>query len=326
MDLGHGLREIGRHGMDAEWWRKRFLTHVVSRYYEATGAGGTVPVVAEDWDTLIVLDACRYDLFEALYRDYDLSGSLEKRTAMGTGTPAFLRANFAGGTFHDTVYVTANPYVATELDEAQFHAVESIWRDGWDDDLQTVRPETVATRALTAAERYPDKRLVVHFLQPHAPFIGERRLGERESFAIRRVALGETGATRRGATPFERLARGELSRETVWNAYADNLAVAMPVLERLLDSLPGRTAVTADHGNAFGERAEPFSIRVYGHPLGVMIPALTDVPWFVSDNGERRAIRAAAPTETRTDADERSDGPSRSGRSDDRLRALGYLE
>ena len=42
-------------------------------------------IFAEEWDTLIVLDACRYDFFEKVYRDY-LSGTLEKRVSPGSCT------------------------------------------------------------------------------------------------------------------------------------------------------------------------------------------------------------------------------------------------
>lgn len=331
MDPRYALREIGRHWRDRQWWRKRFLTHVVSRYYAHTHRE-TTPVVFEDWDNLLVLDACRYDLFAEVLAEHPLPGTLSSRRSLESGTPGFLSENFGGGTFHDTVYVTANPYVNTDLNESQFHAVEAVWRDGWAEDLQTVRPETVAERALTASECHPSKRLIVHFMQPHAPFIGENRLGERETFAIRETALGRDGATRYQPTPFERLGDGELTHEAVWTAYRDNLAVALPAVEELLTTLSGRTVVTSDHGNALGEVARPFPIRVYGHPLGILIPALTTVPWLVSDNGERKTVRADAPGECE-EANDEADSETGTGerdrvdeRTEERLRMLGYTE
>jgi hypothetical protein len=325
MGLRYAVREVERHGTDKQWWRKRFLTHVVSKYYTALADHDPTPVIAADWDNLLVLDACRYDLFAEVLEGHPLPGELSVRTATDSGTPGFLESNFGTGTFHDTVYVTANPYVDTELDDRRFHAVDAVWRDGWDDELRTVRPETMAERTIAAAESYPEKRIIAHFLQPHAPFVGETRLGERKEFAIRQVALDEPepDPRTRVRTPFERLEAGELTREKVWRAYRDNLKLALPAIEELLASLPGRTAVTSDHGNAFGEFASPFPIRVYGHPLGVLVPALTDVPWFVSTNGERKAIRAAPPIDDRPEPDDRAEPEDRSA---DRLRALGYVE
>lgn len=315
MNPRDALREIRKHGRDRTWWRKRFLTHVAGRYFRAVGGGGT-PVTAQDWDNLVVLDACRYDLFSEAMEDHPLSGTLSKRRSVETGTPGFLAENFAGDTFHDVVYVTGNPYVNTELPDDTFHHVDAVWRDGWDEELQTVRPDVMAERALAAAEAFPKKRLIVHFMQPHAPFIGERQVGDRDTFAIRETALGND-AGKRNPTPFELLDMGRTTTEEVWGAYLDNLTVALPAVEELLTTLRGRTAVTSDHGNAMGEFAWPFPVRVYGHPLGVAIPALTQVPWHVYENGDRKTVTADPPRR----ADDEVDADT-----EDRLRMLGYAE
>mgnify|MGYP006926912527 CR=1 FL=1 len=88
----------------------------------------------------------------------------------------------------------------------------------------------------------------------------------------------------------------------------------MPSVADLLKSLEGLTVVTADHGNALGEFAKPFPIRVYGHPLGILIPALVNVPWHVYQNGRRNQV-SAEPPESSTDTNMTND---------DRLRMLGY--
>jgi hypothetical protein len=317
MPIRSALGEIRQHWRDTQWWRKRFLTHVVSRYFDVVGHDGT-PLIEEDWDNLLLLDACRYDLFEEALAEYSLDGTLSKRTSIETGTPGYLAENFGDGQFHDIVYVTANPYVNTKLADDTFHAVDPVWDDSWDDDLQTVLPETMADRALAAAEKYPDKRLLVHFNQPHAPFVGEHRLDGKKVNAIREVALGNDrpDARDRLRTPFEQLGAGERTYDEVWTAYRSNLLRAFPAVERLLDELSGLTAVTSDHGNALGERAWPFPLRVYGHPLGIPIPALTEVPWLVSQNGDRKDVTVEAPSETGDITEE----------TEQRLRMLGYAE
>lgn len=321
MDVGYALREIREHGRDTQWWRKRFLTHVVSRYYDAFPPERT-RIVDLDWDNLLLLDACRYDLFAEVLETHGLPGELSLRKSSESGTPGYLEQNFEGETFHDIVYVTANPYVNTNLPDETFHEVVPVWRDGWDETEQTVRPETMLDAALNANERFPDKRLVVHFNQPHVPFIGDVRLGERKVSAIRRQALGEDhfDARERNRTPFEMLGAGEVSHDEVWAAYRSNLELALPAVENLLEELPGRNVVTADHGNALGEWAKPFPIRVYGHPLGILIPALIDVPWLAYENGERKTIREEPPQVTGTGDESVDEGTK------DRLRMLGYAE
>jgi len=54
---------------------------------------------------------------------------------------------------------------------------------------------------MKVAEDYPNKRIIIHFLQPHTPFVGDVTLGQRNTFAIREQALGDTDATTRHRTP-----------------------------------------------------------------------------------------------------------------------------
>ena len=103
----------------------------------------SVDVFAEDWDNLLVLDACRYDMFE---RYADLPGRLEYRDTRGTSTTEFLKANFAGRDLRDTVYVTANPqlYYNREEIDADLHRVMDVWQEeGWNDEYGTVLLETI---------------------------------------------------------------------------------------------------------------------------------------------------------------------------------------
>ena len=314
--LRYAISEIKKHGLDRTWWRRRFLTHVISRYYEFVGNRGP-PVTDLDWDNLLVLDACRYDLFAEAFDEADLPGTLQKRRSVDSATPGFLERTFGKGTHHDTVYVTANPYVHLLLDDSTFHEVINVWEENWDDEHDTVFPGALAERALSVAERYPNKRLIVHFIQPHYPFVGDIRLDKTGDFTIREHAQGNDEAVSESLTPFERLERGELDYDTVWEAYRSNLELALPAVRQLMCELHGKTAVTADHGNALGERASPFPIRVYGHPVGITIPALTEVPWLEHKQGGRKSITSEAPDTENTDIDTETE---------ERLKMLGYAE
>jgi hypothetical protein len=314
MKLTYAFSEILKHGTDQTWWRSRLLSRVVSRYYTIHKNPGTW-LIDEDWDNAIVLDACRYDLFEEVYSTLDSKGELGKRTSRESATPGFLHQNFDDGMFHDLVYVSANPYISTELDVSQFHDVVHVWKDGWNDDLGTVTPETMCEATLEAASNYPKKRIISHFIQPHTPFIGEHRLGKRDHFTIRDRALGDESTVRQTRTPFERLETGDVTYEEVWRAYRSNLERALPPTADLLDSLDGKTVVTSDHGNAMGEHATPFPIRVYGHPMGIHIPALTHVPYFEGMWERRKSITAEAPVESE----------SEDGDVQERLQSLGYV-
>ena len=279
-----------------------------------------VDVMDEAWDNLLILDACRYDMFAA---QASLPGSLERRISRGSHTREFLAGNFGGRNLFDTVYVTASPQLhrwSEEID-ARFHHVIDVWRaDGWDDDHGTVLPETVNEYARAAHERFPDKRLIVHYLQPHYPFI------DAESTLNARTFGADGGG---GADVWGELMRGTLdvSAGDVWGAYRRNLDRVLPAVAALLEELPGLTVVTSDHGNMVGERARPVPIREWGHPPGIHTPELVEVPWLVYDEGRRKQVVWEEPDhEVRVESTGDDETAEPAGTVQDRLEQLGYVE
>lgn len=290
-----------------------FLRYANRLYYQRLGLRkyntDGICIFDEDWDNLIILDACRYDMFA---RRSNLPGRLEHRRSRGSATTEFLRANINGQDLRDTVYVTANPqlYQNQETIRASFHDVIHIWQEeGWDEEYGTVLPETVTEYATRAAREYPNKRLLVHYMQPHYPFIGSQTTFDKGHLV---------GVERENI--WNQLLLGDLDveKEEVWQIYEGNLDRALPHIETLMHELEGKTVITADHGNLVGERSFPLPIREWGHPRGMYIAELITVPWLVFENGPRRDIRI-----------EESITRSETVNEDvvaDRLRDLGYVE
>lgn len=304
--------------------RPRLAAREVNRLYHRRGyrrayntAG--VDVFAEDWDALVILDACRYDMFCA---HNALDGHLESRTSRGSSTVEFLRGNVAGRDLTDTVYVTANPQLRhhwNDLDP-RFHRVVDVWRaDGWDETYRTVLPETTTRYAREAAERFPRKRLVVHYVQPHYPFLTTETTFDKGDLH----AADGTG----GRDFWGRIVEGDLdvSREEVWSLSVANLRRALDSVADFLETFDGRVVVTSDHGNAMGERVRPVPVREWGHPRGIYAPELVRVPWLVREGTTRREVTADPPAEV---DHERGERPASDGADvvADRLRHLGYAE
>jgi len=281
------------------------------RFYDKTG----VQVMDEDWDVLLLLDGCRYDMFA---ERVDLPGRLERRTSAASQSWEFMTEHFVGRTLHDTVYVSANPYTS-RLDDDVFHAVVELFDEGWDETHETVMPETVVEATLAADERFPDKRLLVHFMQPHIPFIGERgRALQHTGLAHQDLDVTDgDGETRYPVWGNLRYGFTDLGRAAVWDAYCENLDVVVPYVRDLLARVPGKTVVTSDHGNLVGERLWPIPVRGYGHPAGVRAPSLVDVPWQVVPDDRRRDVRVDTPVARDRTADETVT---------DRLSKLGYTD
>ncbi len=144
-----------------------YHTRMDRREYNTEG----INIFAEDWDNLVILDACRDDQFRVTNT---LAGEVETKISRGSNTSEFLKANCNGHDLRDTVYVTASPiyYYHRDAIDAEFHEVVNVWNEeGWHEDVKTVLPETTTEYALDAADEYPDKRLLVHYIQPHYPFI-----------------------------------------------------------------------------------------------------------------------------------------------------------
>jgi hypothetical protein len=288
-----------------------YYTHLHRRAYNPSG----VDIVAADWDNLYILDACRYDAFAARS---DLPGRLERRQSRGSMTAEFLQGNFNGRDLTDTVYVTATPMFYWNRNrgdvDATFHAEINVWQDeGWDDEFHTVRPETMAERAKQAAEEYPNKRLLVHFIQPHFPAIGPTGQDYPQLNSLQVWDAIDTGDL-------------NLPDRVYRKAFAENLDAVLPHVRELMEAIEGKTVVTADHGQMLGERSFPIPFREYGHPPGIHTDELLTVPWLVHTEGPRREI-VAEESETPVHGDET--GPQDKTVENevvaDRLEDLGYL-
>ena len=251
-------------------------------------------VLSEDWDQLIILDDCRFDTFEREFRRRNLPGKLESRLSLGSWTGEFLVRNFPGR-YDDIVFVTANPFVDRYLN-GKFHRIISVWKTYWDERYQTVLPGAVYRATLRVAEEYPDKRLIVHFLQPHHPYIALNFNDRTMSLIRESIGKGNLQLDTINNEPPNELylspIYGEFPlKKLIW-AYEENLRIAIPYVELLLHKLRGKTIVTADHGELFGEPVTSLlPIKVYGHGVGRNLN-LIRVPWWAIKDEDRDHLRS----------------------------------
>ncbi|MXR51711.1 hypothetical protein GRX03_08860 [Halovenus sp. WSH3] len=146
-----------------------------------------------EWDYCLVLDSCRYDVFESVYDEY-LDGSLERRESIGSSTPEWAYRTFTGS--HDIAYFSGNPFINSlgiPLSELKWGAscdydwtatdhisnVIDIWREGWDDELGTVPPENMTEGFENHQDAVEEaERTVLHYMQPHAPYLSRGQGGK----------------------------------------------------------------------------------------------------------------------------------------------------
>ena len=262
-----------------------------------------VDIFSEDWDNLIILDACRVDAYEEHALPELPSGKLETRESRGAATPEFIRGNFTDRTLHDTVYVTGSSWIfkiGDEIDTELFALVDAK------NDLDE-NQEYQLEKALTANETYPNKRLIIHFIPPHHPFMGD--LAEEYLPPVEEQTSEFFGRLRRNEF--------DLSQDLLWKIYLENLDRVLPHVETLIDELEGRTVVTADHAELFGNRVGPIPMDGWAHPRGLYDEQLVTVPWHVHDSEKRKTIKAEEPEDDHLDSRDPDE-------IDEHLRALGY--
>jgi len=282
----------------------------------------------ENWDYLIILDACRYDYFAKTHGDY-LVGHLSKRVSLGSSTPAWFLANFAK--YHsDVIYVSGNPHINGKVPvkgidaRKNFSKIVNVWDFGWDNVLGTVPPEAINHAAIETAEAFPNKRLIIHYVQPHSPYLSKDFRGhgfpepDIADIAQDRVLVGYK-ATQSGllntldyrlvktlkylkilrtsykfrevlglppASPLEATLR-KFGTDGLRRAYEENLRIVMQQASRLCRQfLSTNPARRIVITSDHGELLGEKGR--FGHPSRSNEPALRVVPWFqVTDTVER---------------------------------------
>lgn len=287
-------------------------------------------LIEENWDYLIILDACRFDFFRDLYRNY-LDGDLKKAVSPATTTMMWLDKVFKD--YHeDIVYVSANPYINSKVEitgqyrgskfngKKHFFKVVDAWKFGWDEQLGSIPPNSVndALFKIKESYNYKNKRFILHYMQPHEPYISKDYIRYIKEVYIRRRegtnkrANGKLDTSNRTTArkilnsagkaisrifgieitwKITKLVQGSIASQPIAiyaeegmnglrKAYAENLKVVLESVQELVETVSGNILVTADHGEYLGEHGK------YGHGLVPRYPPITEVPWLIIEENK----------------------------------------
>ncbi len=324
-----------------------------------------VRVMEQKWDYLIILDACRYDYFEQLRQQY-LPGTLQKKTSVGSSTPEWTKKSFTDY-YDDVVYISANPYINSFCPvrdfsaNKHFHKIYDLWRDSWDSEKDTVLPGTVTARAIEIINANSSKRAIIHYLQPHEPYLGDdfADLTWHRPEPVGQRVLKKTDRNKRKIKLLDKTQRivaqilyrmGFRGKLSLWRirkllkmppmshmdavrraygpqglkkAYKQNLQIVLKHVAELIESLSGTVIVTADHGEMLGEGG------ACSHWDGSDNKLLTEVPWLVIDRGPK-PVEHPEPAEKPEKQPPKSldEKPDKEAEEEIRkkLRALGYFD
>jgi hypothetical protein len=108
----------------------------------------------------------------------------------------------------------------------------------------------------------------------------------------------------------------DISLDEAWDGYMENLSLALNSVKQLLEAVDGKSVITADHGELFGEWVGPLPAPIYGHTPQIRAEPLIKVPWFIVEGDSRRTVKADVSEQAET-------GGSQTAK--DRLKDLGYI-
>ncbi len=227
-------------------------------------------VTDREWDVLIVLDACRWDTFCKVY-----GKKVPYICSPGTWTGDWVKENFVCSpnvrTLEDVLVVTASPWNTPAYYEMNgwtypFKDCVSVFEDGWDEHLSTVLPATMIDACRKAISEQHPKRLLVHFIQPHMPWIDYVQTHKITTDFVNDI--------------WNMVEDGRVSLPDARKAYEENLSLVLKEVWKLVELLNGKKiVVTSDHGNLFGEYG------LFGHPARICVPELVQVPWLELEGG-----------------------------------------
>lgn len=278
--------------------RKRAVQELTTRLSRPTQLDR---LAEDDWDVVVVLDACRRDALDAA-ADWPIGTAVSP----GSATDEWLGAVADTDVFADAYVATGN----MKYDFFDVGAAETahLWKTDWDAALGTVLPEPVLDRAdefLAAG----DSPVVAHVLPPHAPYVA--RIGANWLPAYPQTSAWQPTRDKEAAgddplSAQEAMASGRIdidrARDSYEAAVENTWASLLPYLSDWVDR-EFDVVVTADHGEVFGRLGE---LKLYGHPNRCHIDPLVNVPY------ERFSPLAA------------TDGAAES--VEQKLQALGYAE
>jgi len=227
----------------------------------------------ENWDNLIIFDACRYDYFEKIYPDY-LEGNLSKVHNRGISwTCEWFQEMFDGK--YNAVLFSAAPFaIRDKWSERGWtytnHFVDVIGHQ--DIDFNHEKGSSPPDLINEAVRRHGwDGKRVIRYLQPHPPFLNT---------PLEELSRGKGKIQRTEKALIE----GEITERELKDAYEENVRIAFEGAVGLIPDLDGSVVITSDHGTALNESSYLFHAQSYPE-----MSCLNEVPWFeVEDTVDRQ--------------------------------------
>ncbi|MFB9824249.1 hypothetical protein [Halobaculum roseum] len=289
-------------------------------------------IFEREWDLVLVLDSARYDILRELECEYSFLTNVNSIWSVGSTSPEWMANTFSEtyrSQISDTAYITSNPHTETVLEKnlseryqghrkeltkiqrfGKFNIVQSenlglydpVWKQNSIEGRYEMYenygdPRNVTDKAIQTLREYDFERVILHYMPPHIPLIVEAIREERDPLEYEQTPWKYIQKTGDQTLPLE--------------AHKEMLRWVLDDIEVLLENVDAqKIAITADHGDAFGE------FGTYGHPAGSLNPKVRRVPWVTT---------SAKDTKKHMPEYEENEQKDEKTTVDERLESLGYL-
>jgi len=266
-------------------------------------------IYEDDWDVLIILDACRVDALKHVHGDYEFLDNIAPVTSLGSHSAEFMLQTFSQEhkkIISQTGLISANPFskvifeyglnapessVAHNLRSAERLEKFGSWNTVTKDDFAFVeyaweyaglgKNNSLINDSKISANDVPE------YITP--PEI-VTSLGINKSLTtdcnrlilhywqphtpyLHSAIIESRGLREVEKRPRLCIKEGKADFDAVYQLYVDELRWALDSISTLLSSIDAdKVVITADHGEAFGE------FGTYGHPIFSWVPQVKRVP------------------------------------------------
>lgn len=254
-----------------------------------------------NWDIIIILDACRLDSFIKILPDIYLDNCFQVVNSEASATTAWLEKHW-GNDFHmDIVYISGTPFVNSKgicIEDTSsfdgrnhFGIIFDTWDWGFNKKTGRVEPEAIVQDAIVAGRINSGARLIIHFMQPHSPYLFEKKKLEPLAFLHKLIPKKIFQFLRHRIPTLIRYNTSIhipeynqhflYSDDEIQKAYEKNLKSVEKYLKILIDFFSDKNIIiTSDHAEYLGEDGK------YGHG-GELNDFITSVP-FVKIIGDKK--------------------------------------
>ena len=178
-------------------------------------------VYDRDWDLLILLDACRIDALRHVASDFDVlpaASDIDSMWSLGSASAEWFSKTFTADytdEIAETIYLSANPYSVKIFDNgfcappnaapfgfpkrntvksSDFKQIYNLTRTHCDERYNVVLPVDLTDAAIQVGRNTDAHRYIVHYMQPHVPYLARAIADDRDMTATERDAFDRLGS------------------------------------------------------------------------------------------------------------------------------------